>query len=292
MFKNYIILLTIGLIWGSQFIFQEMALINFHPIWIGTFRAVIGAITLILICKVIGIKGSSNQWVLFSVIGLLEASVPFVFLPWGQQNLTTSIAAILMGTIPFYALMFSPLFIKGAKVTGGNTISVVIGFSGLAVLFYPELSSNRGTINVVSSMLIVTAAVCFAIALLLLNQIRDEHPLIVARNVLSMASIQLVVIALFTAPLEFGPLSTSSTLALLYLGVMCAGIVYYLYMMCIKYAGVVFASMSNYLIPTIGVLIGALLAREVIAMTTWVALSMILCALFVNQVLSKNMQTG
>ncbi|PKG37178.1 DMT family transporter [Psychromonas sp. Urea-02u-13] len=289
LFKNYLTLLAIGLIWGSQFIFQEFALVSFSPIWIGATRATIGAITLILICRSIGIKNSSRQWILFSVIGLLEAAIPFVLVPWGQQHLDSSIAAILMGTLPFYVLLLAPIFVKGVKINAANTISVIVGFSGLVVLFYPELSSGSGEINLVSSLAIIVAAVCFAIALLLLNRVRDEHPLIVARNVLSAASIQLIIIAFITTPFEYQATSTTAILSILYLGAICAGVVYYLYMMCIKNSGPVFTSMTNYIVPAVGVFIGALVTNESIKTNTWIALFIILFALFINQIMSKNL---
>ncbi|EAP94895.1 MULTISPECIES: DMT family transporter [Vibrio] len=288
MLKNYLTLIAIGLIWGSQFVFQEISLEGFSPVWVGTLRAILGALTLVVICKIMGIKSASKQWGLFALIGLLEAAIPFVLVPWAQQNLTSSIAAILMGTLPFYALLLSPVFIKGATISKGNTVSVIVGFSGLLILFSPELSSNTGAINLVSSAAIIVAAVCFAIALLLLNRVRDVHPLVVARNVLCMASIQLLFIAFLTAPITNVKPSASSMFSLIYLGVLCAGVVYYLYMMSIKNAGAVFTSMTNYLVPAVGVLIGVLLADESVQITTWLALVVILSALFINQTLAKS----
>lgn len=288
MLKNYLTLIAIGLIWGSQFVFQEISLEGFSPVWVGTLRAILGALTLVVICKIMGIKSASKQWGLFALIGLLEAAIPFVLVPWAQQNLTSSIAAILMGTLPFYALLLSPVFIKGATISKGNTVSVIVGFSGLLILFSPELSSNTGAINLVSSAAIIVAAVCFAIALLLLNRVRDVHPLVVARNVLCMASIQLLFIAFLTAPITNVKPSASSMFSLIYLGVLCAGVVYYLYMMSIKNAGAVFTSMTNYLVPAVGVLIGVLLADESVQTTTWLALVVILSALFINQTLAKS----
>ena len=290
--KNYLTLLAIGLIWGSQFIFQELALLSFSPLWIGATRALIGAFTLILICQSLGIKGSGKQWGLFCIIGLLEAAIPFVLVPWGQQNLDSSMAAILMGTLPFYVLLLAPVFVKGAKINVANTISVVVGFSGLIVLFYPDLSTGKGEINLMSSIAIMVAAICFAIALLLLNRVRDEHPLIVARNVLSAASVQLVIIALIVAPFEYKEASITAIFSLFYLGAICAGVVYYLYMMCIKNAGPVFTSMTNYIVPAVGVFIGALVTNDSIQVNTWIALVVILCALLINQILSKNEKTA
>lgn len=287
MLKNYLTLLMIGLIWGSQFIFQEIALIVFSPVWIGTFRALLGAITVSIICRIMGIKGHSKQWGLFAIIAMLEATLPFVLVPWGQKELSGSVAAILMGTLPFYALLLSPIFIKGSRITKGNLFSVVIGFIGLVELFYPDLSSETQHVNLLSALAVVLAAICFAIALLLVNKVKNEHPLIIARNVLIMASIQLVIIALVWVPLTFERSSLNSFLSLIYLGVMCAGGVYYLYMQSIQNAGAVFTSMTNYLVPAVGVLIGAMFGNEKIQMTTWFALGIILTALFINQLVAK-----
>ncbi|KFI13373.1 DMT family transporter [Vibrio coralliilyticus] len=283
MFKNYLTLLAIGLIWGSQFVFQKYSLMGFDPVWIGTFRAILGALTLTLICKMISITSVSRQWGLFAIIGLLEAAIPFVLVPWAQQELSSSITAILMGTLPFYALLLAPVFIKGARISIGSAISVIVGFGGLLVLFYPELVTETGRIDLVSSMAIVFSAISFAIALLLLNRVKGEHPLIVARNVLCMASVQLTVIALMTAPLNQSHPNASSVMSLFYLGVICAGVVYYLYMMSIKNAGAVFTSMTNYLVPAVGVLIGVFLTDESVQGNTWLALAIILSALFINQ---------
>lgn len=289
--KNYLTVLAIGLIWGSQFIFQEFALASFSPICIGAIRATIGAVTLIVMCKLIGIKSTSSQWVLFSMIGLLEAAIPFVLVPWGQQHLNSAIAAVLMGTLPFYVLLLAPIFVREAKINLVNIIGVIVGFSGLLVLFYPELSAGEVGKNLVSSLAIIAAAVCFAIALLLLNRVSNEHPLIVARNVLCAASIQLLVIAFIisiTISFEYKAVSTKAIFSVFYLGAICAGIVYYLYMMSIKNAGPVFTSMTNYIVPAVGVFIGALVTHESIKINTWIALVIILCALLINQVLSKN----
>ncbi len=101
MLKNCLTLLAIGLIWGSQFIFQTMALEAFSPVWIGTLRAVFGAFTVVVICRLMGIRSTSSQWRLFALIGLLEATIPFVLVPWAQKELSSSATAILMGTLLF-----------------------------------------------------------------------------------------------------------------------------------------------------------------------------------------------
>lgn len=294
--KNYAVLFTIGGIWGSQFVFQQQALTLFSPLWIATLRALLGALTLIILCKCLGLKSENKQWGLFCLIGLLEAVIPFILVPWGQLQLSSATTAVLMGTIPFYALLLAPLLIRGSGIGVYSLLSVVIGFCGLLLLFYPDLSSQEQAIPFTSAGAILLAAACFAIALLLLNRVHDEHPLMVARNVLIMASMQLIVLSLLKAPtdlvsLHFNQLSAFSVFSVFYLGIMCAGVVYYLYMLSVRNAGTVFTSMTNYLVPSFGVVFGMSFSDEALPFTTWLALSVILLALLLNQMPSRTKQS-
>ncbi|MEJ2766203.1 DMT family transporter [Photobacterium sp. MCCC 1A19761] len=285
-YKNYLLLAMIGLIWGSQFVFQDVAVAEISPLWVGVSRAVIGALTLALLCRGLKLRSrchSYSQWGLFALIGLLEATIPFVLVPWGQQQLDSAVVAVLMGTIPFFALLGAPLLIRGATITRHGLMSVLLGFGGLVLLFWPALSSGIGTVDLVRGLAVMGAAASFAVALLLLNRVKGVHPLIVARNVLAMASVQLVLMAFVVSPLEAGGHSNRALASVFYLGVMCAGVVYYLYMALLQRTGPVFTSMTNYLVPAIGVVIGAVFNHEAVAPTTWLALAVIVGALMLNK---------
>ncbi|UTV29843.1 DMT family transporter [Photobacterium atrarenae] len=285
-YKNYLLLAAIGLIWGSQFLFQDVAVAEISPFWVGASRSVIGTLTLVLLCRVLKLRSRShsrNQWGLFALIGLLEATIPFVLVPWAQQQLDSSVVAVLMGTIPFFALLCAPLLIRSASITRYGLMSVLLGFGGLVLLFWPALSSGIGSVEPVRGLAVMGAAASFAVALLLLNRVKEEHPLIVARNVLAMASLQLVLIAFVLSPLEASDYAARALGSLVYLGVMCAGVVYYLYMALLQRTGPVFTSMTNYLVPAIGVVIGAVFNHEVVELTTWLALAVIVAALMLNK---------
>ncbi len=283
MLRNYLFLFGVGLIWGSQFLFQQMAVVDLPPVWVGAGRSLTGFVTLLLMCRLLRITGKGGQWLKFSLIGLLEATIPFVMVAWGQQYLDTAIAAILMGTVPFFTATLAPLVIKGARITIVDMSSIILGLLGLLVLFYPDLSSGAIQTNLMGAAAIIFAAACFAVALLLLKSVSKEHPLIVARNILGVATIQILMVAMVLSPVAQLKPTTSSISAVLYLGVMCAGLVYFLYMTLIKNAGPVFASFSNYLVPMVGVLLGATFNNEALTIYTWVALAIILLAVAFNQ---------
>ncbi|WP_419834092.1 DMT family transporter [Endozoicomonas atrinae] len=284
MLRNYLFLFGIGVIWGSQFIFQQMAVADISPVWVGAGRSLIGFLTLVVICQVMRIKSNGGQWFKFSLIGLLEATIPFILVAWGQQFLDTAIAAILMGTIPFFTVILAPLVIKGARITFAGIGSVLLGFSGLVMLFYPELMSGSSSTNLMAAGAIIVASACFAVALLLLKGVENEHPLIIARNVLGSASVQIILFAMIVAPVTEITPTAPSLMAVTYLGTLCAGLVYFLYMMLIRDAGPVFASLNNYLVPMIGVLLGATINGEALSVHTWAALATIMMAVAFNQI--------
>ena len=284
MLRNYLFLLGIGCIWGSQFIFQQMAVADLPPVWVGAGRSLVGFMTLVIICKMLGLKGQGGQWFKFNLIGFLEATIPFVLVAWGQQYLDTAVAAILMGTIPFFTVILAPLVIRGATITAAGLGSVILGFCGLVILFYPELVAGTGHTNLLGAAAIIFASACFAVALLMLKGVSTEHPLIIARNVLGAASVQILLVALFVSPVTELHVTSSSMTAILYLGTMCAGLVYFLYMMLIRDAGPVFASLNNYMVPMIGVLLGATINNEALPINIWAALAVILMAVGFNQI--------
>ena len=281
--NKYLLLTFIGLIWGSQFVFQKIALTSLTPQLVGVGRAVVGFITLFIICKVLKVKSKSNTpWRIYMLIGLLEASIPFTLIPWGQQYVSSSIASVLIGTIPFFVILFTPLLNGGNTISRSSIVSVVVGFFGLISLFAPEILLGENSFSVWGPTAILVASASFSVALLLLSKCGDEHPLIVARNVLGAASLQILLISLFTSSVPKN-VTFDSILSILYLGVMCAGVVYFLYMVLITKAGPVFTSLTNYLVPTFGVLIGVIFAHEHVDLNIWIALALILVAVAFNQ---------
>lgn len=281
--KNYLLLFGVSLIWGSQFIVQDVAILEIPPAWVGVSRTVIGCFTLIAICSALGLRSENSSWSLIFTIGLLEATIPFSLIPWGQQFLASSIAAILMGAVPFFTIVFAPLLLRNSAISAIGIVSVLMGLVGLVLLFLPDLSGGTILVDPKGAAAILLAAASFSLALLFLKQLEHEHPLIVARNVLGMASIQIVVLALFISPVPDLKMSPQSAGALAYLGIMCAGVVYVMYMSLIRSSGPVFASMTSYLIPAVGVLLGATLNSEAISFSVILALIVILAAIGVYQ---------
>jgi drug/metabolite transporter (DMT)-like permease len=69
-------------------------------------------------------------------------------------------------------------------------------------------------------------------------------------------------------------------LAIVFLGVVNTAAVYGIYFWLIEFAGATFASLNNYLVPVIGLILGYLLLGETFTLSTIVGLVMVLGGVF------------
>lgn len=250
---NYLLLLGIGLIWGSQFFFVDLVINSITPITLAACKALLGTITLATLHLFFGKKErtqeQSGMWKSLIWIGVLEAVVPFILIGWGQQYINSSTASILLGTVPIFTIIFVEIFAPNEKLPFKKWISVIMGFGGLCLLFAPDISSISFAGNFMGYVALLGASLSFAVSLLLIKRLPPISSIVAMRNVLFVASVILLPLAfIFEDPLRV-QLSWQQILDVIILGVLQAGIVYMLYNILIRRTSAAFASLTNYLVP-------------------------------------------
>lgn len=288
---NYLLLLGIGILWGSQFMFNDIAIRSMSPEAIATFRLSIGAIALTIlvllferktIAKTPKIPLTKSLMLRYVALAIFEGIIPFFCVAWGQEKVDSSVAAILLGTIPIFTGLLVALFVKSEKHNLGSILSIIVGFIGLLILLGPSLL-NANLAHLTYELAILIGAVSFAIALILIKTMPAVPPMRMTRNVLIIAAVPLIVYLAITNPHVFSTMTTHAWFAVTTLGVFCSGIVYVLYVKLIKSSGAGFASLSNYLVPLFGTIFGVFLMNDHIQWTTIVALVVILGSLVIHK---------
>ncbi len=293
--KSYVLLLLISIIWGSQFLFNRFALEDFSSLWVATGRSIIGCLTLIVMGLFIKKAGHTTgsklkYWSYCFLIGFFEASLPFSLIAWGQQHVSSSLAAIMVGTVPIFTAFLTAVCIRNEKVHLGTIVAVVLGFIGIVLLLLPQggVAIDLLYQQAKGEIAILGGAISFAISLVLIKFLPSRSPVFAARDILMMASLQLLIMAGAVHSPFPTTISAESGASLLALGVLCAGVVYLFYVKLIHLAGASFASFSNYLVPVVGVVIGILLLNNSLSSREILALGTIVLGFVVNEWLSKN----
>lgn len=285
---HYLLLAGIALIWGSQFIFNQVVLRELPPLTLAAGRATIGTLTLALIGLFMpeerrrAAASARRLAGTYLLLAFFEALLPLFLLGWGQAHVDSSVASILMGTIPIFTVLLAPAIVGGRHWSLPAMLSVGCGFLGIVVLMAPGLHGGMGN-DILGNLAVLGAAASVSVSLLLFNRLGDISPVISVRNILALATLPLIVLAaLFDHPWTLA-ISRAAFESLLVLGIFCAGIVYLMFARLIQLAGSVFTSLTNYLSPLIGVLIGAMVAQESVGLHAWIALTLIVGAVILNQ---------
>ncbi len=286
---KYILLLFIGLIWGSQYVLNAIALDDFSAFGLTAWRMFIGFLTLTLLILVIPSQREQHlvlnkkRVALFVLIGAVEAAIPFWLIGFGQQHVSSSVAAIIMGMIPMLTLLLELFFKKGYKTSVYEVIGMTLAFVGLIVLVNPSSDDFSGSL--MGYVAIFLAASCFAWALILMEKIpRDISPLHATRFILGVYAVPMIVLWFMTYSTP--PTEMKSILSVLLIGVFSSGIVYLLYLSLIRLSGPTFTSLSNYIVPLVGTFMGVWFLSEPFTANIAFALLFIILGLLVANIKS------
>jgi len=288
---KYILLLFIGLIWGSQYVFNAIALHDFSAFGLTAWRMFIGFVTLSLLIFIIPSQRSQSLLLskklvgLFIVIGAVEAAIPFWLIGFGQMTVSSSVAAIIMGMIPMLTLLLELTFKKGHKTSVYEIIGMTLAFVGLIVLVNPSADDFSG--SVLGYAAIFMAASCFAVALILMEKIpRNISSIHATRFILGIYALPMLLIWFLTTGTM--PTGSDSILSVLIIGIFSSGIVYILYLNLVRVSGPTFTSLSNYIVPLVGTFMGVWFLSEPFTVNIAFSLLFIIIGLGIANVKKKS----
>ncbi len=277
---DYILLTILSIIWASAFFNIKIATYSYGPITIALLRVFFGAIPVILLCifKKIKIEAFTKDWYWFATIGLINLVVPFFLIAYGVKTVQSNLAAILMSTTPLSSTILGHFFIKKEKINFLKTIGVLVGFAGIVYLFSDNLLINET--NFGSALLILVGSTCYVIGGVLTLKISRKKNENVTASILIWATIILMPISfIFEKPWNLNP-SISSTISLIYLGVVSTGIAWLLRFRILKSNGLVFQSQVAYLIPIFGIILSYIFLKEIITPKVLIALLAVIIGIY------------
>jgi drug/metabolite transporter (DMT)-like permease len=278
---KYLVLLLIAVIWGSQFVLNDTALQIVSPFELAFYRVLFGFFALSTIIYFSSDKKKKLVWtkdlrLLLVLLTLFESVIPLVLNAYGQQQVSSSVTAVLMASIPITTLVLEKIFnnrsIQRIELTG-----IVIGMVGLVFLVYPDLMLTK-TMHYSAVLFILLGAFCFALALIIITRIPKEvSSLRFTRAVLFVSSVTLL-------PMIFiehntTKITTDLWLQLILLGSLASGVVYFLYLFLVRTSGAVFTSLTNFIVPIVGVFLGIFIKKDPFILVQYVGFGIILFGL-------------
>lgn len=264
---NWILLLLLSAIWGGAFTLNKFALEAYTPEILVTGRLLIAAIVLIIfiliIFRKVDIKMSEWRYYLFmSIVGIVA---PFLLISYGQMDIDSSLAGILMSTMPISTLILSHFFLDDEQMTKKKLIGFLIAFIGIIILILPGKADLKTSLldGLSSELMVISGAIFYSFAAVYGKRFKITNPLNASTGVtLYSAAIMLIYLSFNWSIIPSNVGSVGHVSAVFILGVFCTAIATIIYFQILQSSGATFISMMNYLIPVWAILFGVIFFNE------------------------------
>lgn len=276
---DWLILLTLAVIWGGAFFFIGVAVKHVPPLTYVWLRLSIAAVAMWIYVKArVGSLGLPRQvWGAIVLLAILNNALPFALFGWGQTHIASGLASILNATTPIWGVVVAHFLTHDERMTPRKTVGVLLGFGGVATMIGPALLSNIGT-NALAQLACVTASLSYALAAVWARRFRriGVAPIAVTTGQLTagaliMLPVSLIVDQPWTHP--FPPISAWA--AITALALFCTAFGYVLYFRLIDHAGATNALLVTLLVPPVAIMLGAAFLNETLAPQDFLGLALI-----------------
>jgi len=272
--RSWTLVIALGAIWGASFLFIEIGLRDLGPAVVAWARVALAAAILVPVAAYRGelrIPGAGVG--LIALLGTVQVGVPFAILARGQEEITSSLAGILVASTPLFTALLAVRVDPTEKSEGVRLWGVVAGLVGVGLLLGFDLSGSSA--EALGGALVLLASLGYATGGLITKLKLPGAPGTgLAAWITLSATFLLTPFAIADAPSDVPGLGP--VLAVVALGVIGTGLAFAIFFGLMTTIGPSRTFIVTYLSPGFAVVYGALLLDESISIATLVGLALIL----------------
>jgi drug/metabolite transporter (DMT)-like permease len=292
--KARLVWLVLCCIWGSTWLFIKLGLTVLPPLTFAGIRFVIACLILFTIIFIRGIPLPQNrgQWMLLATTGVMSFSLNYGLVFWGEQYISSGLAALLQAMIPAFGLVIAHFYLPYERLTPVRIVGVMLGVCGVAIVFSNQLGlagpkALAGCVALVLSSLFVAYS-----NVLVKARGQKLDPAILAAGQMFFGLIPLLLIGI---PMEGNPIrfhwTAMAVIALSYLAVVGSVVAFLLYYWLVHNMDVTKTMLIALVTPVVAVVLGMIVLDEELGWRTVAGGALIMCGigLIVAQRLRKTM---
>jgi drug/metabolite transporter (DMT)-like permease len=199
-------------------------------------------------------------------LGIIQISLPYGLVFWGEQYISSGLSAVLFATLPFFVAIFAHV-ISAEKLSKFKVVGIVISLTGLVAIFWRDVAAAQ-TLATQSSIFGSLAVVGSAASGGLGNVVGQRYAERIdpSANVLVqhlVGAVALLSIGLASEPRTSLDISPIAITAVLYLGIVGSALGFVGLYWLLKKTSATNTAMITFLNPILALLLGWLILREV-----------------------------
>ena len=261
--------ITLGITWGSSFLFIKWGLLSLSPLGVAFFRGLIGGITLLIYCLATKnpLPKRLIEWGHLAVVALFLNALPGYLFAIGETHVSSVMAGLLNATTPLMTVLVITFGFREQKVNANQLIGVVVGFLGIIIV--TGAFSGGGKSDWKGYVALLCATLCYGISMPYSKRFVSK----LEYSASSLAGAQVTCSAIILLPFTAlsHPLQSSwtwkSALGMSALGSIGTGFAYIWNFRNIRLAGSAVASTVTYITPVVATVLGILFLKEQFKLT-------------------------
>jgi len=281
----YIAFVTVCIVWGTTYLGIHVALETVPVLLVAGLRWMFAGVVMSALMLASG-RGlpKPRLWGSLALLGFLMNIVGNGFVVYAQQFVASGLTAVLIATTPFWSALIERLLPNGERFSKRSLSGLALGFSGIVVLVWPELTNGGagGRQFVIGVIAIQLACVGWVVGTSYARRHElGDNPFRSTALQMVFSGIMLLIAA--TAHGDWAQLSfTPRTIAaMLYLSVAGSLIAYSAYIYAIQHLPLQLVSLYAYINPMIAVGLGTLLLNEPLSARILVAAALVLAGTWI-----------
>ncbi|MDB9826250.1 DMT family transporter [Gammaproteobacteria bacterium] len=260
--KNWILLILLGAVWGSAFMFIKISADDFGPILLVNLRLLLaGALFLPFLLRKKYLAHFKSHIPGILILSIFSNAFPFTMFSYASLGATSNMLGILNGTTAFMTMVVAYFWLK-ESITPKQIFGIILGFLGILVLVNP--ANGSATLGASGFALVGALSYSFSGVYIQKYQLKANKFVLIGWAML-FGGLLLTPFSFFNLPDQMP--DNNAIAALLWLGIVSTGIAYLGYIRLIEQIGAVRTSTVTYLLPVFSIIWGSIFLQEKI---TWI----------------------
>jgi len=256
--------ILITLLWGSTWLAIRVGLDSLTPMFAVGLRFFIASFFVLIVMKISKVKLQTDPLSikLYLFLAFFSFIIPFTMVYWGEQFVPSGLTSIIFAVFPLFVILFSWLMIPNEHVGIYKLIGVLIGFIGIIIIFWKDMSLDLSENSLGMIAILVSAIIQGLVAVVIKKHGNKLNPLSMNFVPLLISGIVLIPAGLIfedSSSLVFDVKAISSILYLAFFGTVITFTTYYWLMQKIN---VVILSLSTFITPIIALILGIVFLSE------------------------------
>ena len=259
--RAWVLFASISLIWGVPYLFIKIAVDGgISPFFLAWVRVALAAAILCAVAprqtRDLLLRGP-RRWI--AAYAVVEITVPFPLIAAGERHIASSVAAIVIATVPLLIALLALRFDHSERPTRTRMIGMLVGLAGVIALVGIDLSGHGD--ELLGAAAVMVAAVGYAAGPMLLKRhLIDFDPRATMAASLLVAAVLLTPAAALTIP--GSPPPADAIASLVVLGLLCTATAFVIYMLLVSEIGPGRAAIITYINPVVAVALGVIVLGE------------------------------